>query len=305
MPEAPAVTYRLLTEADLSAAVYVRKAALESLDQNRERPAWQPNPPVHMRHLLRTDPDCAWMAEVNGVTVGYAMGFVRGSIWFLSQFFVQPEVHAAGAGQGLLERCIQAGRARGATIVSVVATPSPVAHALYMRAGMFAAAVGYAIKGPTDALLGLPAPDASQKRIVDCAGWQDRIAELDKRVWGAERRADHELYMSGALAPEEVRSFGLARGSDFIGYGYADASGWVGPVASDSPEHTLMLLRMAGEWLRERGADEARLFALSANKAVLGALLANGWRIDRWTYFLASERFGQFDRYVPAGGAML
>jgi len=307
MSELPPATYRPFTEADIAAAAYVRKAALEQLAEERNvtMESWQPFEQTLLQHLLRTDPDCAWTAEVNGLFVGYAMGFVRGDIWFLSQLFVQPEVHTSGAGHGLLERSVEAGRARGARIISVVSSPSAAAHALYMRAGMFATGVLYRISGPVAALLALPEPDASRKAVVDCSGWQDRIADLDRVVWGAERPVDHAAYLRGAFAPEGGQSFALTRGADFLGYGYAAANGVVGPVAAYDAEDVLLLLRTAGEWLHGRDLEEAVLQIPSMNATALAPLLRSGWRLGRWTYLLTSAPFGQFDRYVAANGTML
>ena len=75
MGEGPAISYRLFTEADLSATTYVRKAALEALvrENGREPEPWMPRAPIMHRHLLETDPEGAWAAEIEGVLVGYGL----------------------------------------------------------------------------------------------------------------------------------------------------------------------------------------------------------------------------------------
>src|ERR1700674_4194826 len=105
-----AITYRPMTETDLAAALYVRKAANESLDlPTKPLAPWMPAFPRTMAHLLRTDPGACLVAEIDGLIVGYAQALLRGEIWFLSQLFVQPEAQGLGIGAGLLGRAQQYG----------------------------------------------------------------------------------------------------------------------------------------------------------------------------------------------------
>ena len=300
-------TYRPLTEADLQAATYVRKAASESLAraEGREPWAWQPRGPAANMHLLHNDPGGSWAAEIDGLLVGYSQALVRGDIWYLGQLFVQPEVHGLGIGREVLHRAQEYGRARGARVFAVVSSTSPVAQGLYMRAGMFPLGIAYHIGGPVEALRALPEPSGSRKRIVDCEGWQERIGVLDRAVFGAERPADHALSLSWNTVYEATESFAVVRDGEFRGYAYADTGGIIGPVAAWEPEEQLPLLRMAGDWLAEREVGEARMLLISTNRVVMRALLERRWRIARWNFFLASEAFGQFDRYVPSGGLLL
>lgn len=302
------ITYRSMTVADLAACRYIQKAALESIPQGPMAPRspWQPVYPRQLEHLLHTDPQGAYVAEIDGLPVGYSLSFVRGDIWFLSQLFVQPEVHGRGIGDGLLERAQRYGRANGARVFSVVSTAQPVSQSLYMRHGMYAIAVGYGMSGDFEPLLVLSEAAASKKRIVDCSGWQDRMADLDRAVFGAERRQDHAFYLDNSATPGEVASFGLTNGSEFAGYGYAVAhGGFIAPLAAHDPGDLLSLLRMGAEWLLERDVKSGHIWSLSLNAGLIGALLKAGWRVDAWNFFMSSEQFGQFDRYHPAGGVML
>jgi GNAT superfamily N-acetyltransferase len=301
-----AISYRPMTVADIDATGYIRKVALQELDrqQGREPWTWTPDRSPHFEHLLRTDADGAWIATIGGTAVGFSMGFTRGDIWFLAQLFVQPEVHAKGAGQELLRRAMDAGRARGAKVYSVVSSTSPVAQSLYMRSGMFALGIGYRVTGPVEALLTLPIPAGDQKLVVDCAGWQDRIAELDTAVYGGPRREDHALYMADVWGKEHY-SFALNRGGELAGYGYAMADGHLGPFAAYDPADVLGMMRMAGEWLRERNVEEAFGYFVTTNPTALHALLERGWKVGGWTFLKATQPFGQLDRYVPSGGLLL
>jgi GNAT superfamily N-acetyltransferase len=309
MPEGARFTLRPMTASDCGVAQYIGREAMDWLrrSQGQEVEPWQPRAPSTQRHLLGTDPGGAWIAEINGVPVGYALSLVRGDIWFLSQLFVQPDQHGHGIGRVLLERAQAYGRDRGARIFSVIASGSPAAHGLYMRAGMFAVGIGYRMLGPLEPLLALPGAEANKKRIVDCGGWQDRMADLDREVFGAVRRQDHAYYLSNDDYAEHA-SFGLSRDGDLLGYGYAFAFAdgpYIAPMAAYEPADQLPLLRMAAEWLLAHETSSGSMLVLSANKTLLGALLAAGWRSQGWTFLMTSEPFGRFDRYHPAGGALL
>ena len=299
--------YRPMTAADIDATGYVRKAALEGLaaSQNMPRRSWEPRRYPHFAHLLQTDPDGAWVVEVGDTVVGFSMGFTRGDIWFLAQLFVQPEVHAHGLGQELLRLAIEAGRARGARVYSVVSSTSPVSQSLYMRAGMFAIGIGYNVSGPVDALRALPAPDGNRKIVVDCSGWQDRIAALDAEIWGAPRREEHALYVSGAYGIDDDYAFALNRDGELAGYGYVADTGHIGPLGAATADEQAGMLRIAGDWLADHEIGDASAYVISQNHAVLGALLQGGWKVGSWTFLLSNERFGDFSRYVPSGGLLL
>ncbi len=294
-----------MLETDLGPAAYVRKYAGESLIRSEGREPWAWNPGVDgaQRHILATDPEGCFVADMNGIVVGYSQGFVRGDIWFLAQLFVHPEVHALGIGHELLRLAQDYGRAREANIFSVVSSTSPVAQSLYMRSGMFAFAIGYRLSGPIDVLRDLPAPAARQEIIAGLAPWHDQVADLDRTVFGAERRQDHAFYLDHW--PDANASFALTRGTDLLGYGYASTPGFVAPLAAYQPEDQLPLLRACADWLESQGVTEAGIWVLSLNQTLLTALLARGWRVNNWSFLQADKPFAQFDRYHPAGGILL
>ncbi|MDE3094676.1 MAG: GNAT family N-acetyltransferase [Chloroflexota bacterium] len=300
------VSYRPMTEADLSATTLVRKAANEWLarSEGRDVDPHVPDRPLPQRHLLRTDPAGSWVAELNDVVVGCAQGYVRGEIWYLSQFFVLPEAQSLGIGHELLVRVQADGRERGARVLAVTASTSQSAHGLYMRHGMHAIGVGYRLSGPIAPLRSLPEPARGQAPVADCGGVQGAIAGLDREVWGAERRQEHALFLAGGFAEQET-SFALTSDGTLLGYGYAMDDGHIGPLAARSPETQLPLLRTAVDWLTARGVERGYCYCLSLNPTLMRAFLDAGWRIGGWSFLLASEPFGQFDRYLPSGGLLL
>jgi hypothetical protein len=189
---------------------------------------------------------------------------------------------------------------------AVISSTSPVAQAIYMRAGMYAIGIGYRMSGPVAPLMTLPEPAGARKRIVDCEGWQDRIARLDEATFGAARTEDHAWYLSGEwTAPSDEEGFAIVRDGKLDGYGYVGETGFIAPIVAWEPAGQLPLLRMAADWLAERDIERADMFVISHNATLMDALLTRGWRIQSWTFLLASAPFGKFDRYHPAGGMML
>jgi len=298
--------YRPMTVADIDATTYIRKAALDELarSEGHEPEPWTPRRYPHFEHLLRTDPDGSWIAELDGTAVGYAMGFTRGPIWFLAQLFVRPEVHAQGMGAMLLTRSMDAGQARDASVFSVVSSTSPLAQALYMRAGMFATAVCYRMHGPLAALTTQPRTSA---RVVHADDrWAERLAALDRHAFGAERTLDHRLYLDASAWPEiEHLAFGIERDGALAAYGYVDEDGHIGPLAAFEPDDLRPLLRIAGDWLSARGVESAYGFFPSNNPTMLAAVLSASWRIQHWTFLKTTAPFGRFDCYLPSGGLLL
>jgi GNAT superfamily N-acetyltransferase len=89
---------------------------------------------LRIRHLARTDPGGAWLAEEDGQVVGAALALVREGLWGLSLLVVRPAAQSQGIGRALLARALAHGNgARGRVILA-----SSDARALraYARAGL-------------------------------------------------------------------------------------------------------------------------------------------------------------------------
>jgi len=304
MPDGIRLTFRPMNAADLGVTRYVAHEAMDALNRSEgvAPQPWMPADPWAQQHLLQTDPDGAWVAEMNGIVVGYSMALLRGEIWYLSQLFVQPDQHGHGIGRELLRRAQAYGRERGARVFAVVATTSPVAHGLYMRAGMFAAGVGYRMTGQLASLEELSLP---QGEITTVDAHADAVAALDREVFGAERRQDHALYLDTANGGMRT-SFALLRAGELRGYCYAAADGgFIAPMAAYEPADQLPLLRAAATWLSQHGVSTGDIFVLSQNRTLMNALLDAGWRSRRWSFLLTSAPFAKFDRYHPAGASLL
>jgi len=112
---------------------------LELTDEFRERGQ------ARIGHLQRTDPDSAWLAEVDGALAGASLALVREGMWFLSLLFVHPDHMAKGVGRALLDAALTTATDRS----WIMSTEDPAAVRRYRRAG-FALHATYTAKGLPD-----------------------------------------------------------------------------------------------------------------------------------------------------------
>lgn len=85
------------------------------------------------KHILRHDPEGAWVAEDDGHISGVAISLVRERVWVLSLFAVDGAHRNTGLGKHLLERALVYGNGcEGAMIAS---SQHPAAMRSYARAG--------------------------------------------------------------------------------------------------------------------------------------------------------------------------
>lgn len=124
-----------------SEAEAVHGLALVTFDDLEQRFGEPPRPYpdvgqalIRIRHLIRTDPPGALVAETDGKLVGAALAIVRGALWGLSLLIVHPEHQSAGIGRTLLARTLEHGDSavRGGVILS---SPDSRALRAYARAG--------------------------------------------------------------------------------------------------------------------------------------------------------------------------
>ena len=87
--------------------------------------------PARIAHLQRTDPDSAWVAEVDGEVVGLSLALVREGMWFLSLLMIRPGLQGKGLGKQLLDAALTTSTDRS----WIMSTVDPAAVRRYQRAG--------------------------------------------------------------------------------------------------------------------------------------------------------------------------
>jgi len=132
-------TIRPLEPGDVHGADAMAWAALrehippEFQNTSPEEALWRERGRARVAHLQRTDPEGAWVAELDGEVVGLALSLVRDDVWGLSLFAVKPGLQGQGLGGRVLAPALEyAEGCRGAIILS---SPDPRAMRRYFRAG--------------------------------------------------------------------------------------------------------------------------------------------------------------------------
>ena len=303
------ISYRLAGEDDLSAMRLIQSKALYDLAVTRSgrEPAAVPitdEPSPEMRHLLQTDPKLAWLALHDGRPIGFCAGFVRFELWFLSDLFVLPEAYGKGIGGELLRRCIAGGVELGTRIRAVASSPDLSAQKLYIGAGMVPRFPLYSLGGEAHRLRKLTSAAVEVHKIDESKTWLLKLGDLDERVWGRRRDRDHGYWLGEA----GLNCIGIMERGSLAAYAYFAAEGEsrrIGPVAASRPRQQLSLLRAIGEALGDTQNVGVEFRIPGINMIALSALLKVGMRIDHAGYYMASQAFGRFDRYLPSGGTLL
>jgi GNAT superfamily N-acetyltransferase len=146
---------------------------------------------LRVAHLLRTDPDGAWVAEDDGDIVGCALALVREDVWGLSLLGVRPEHQARGVGRQLLARTLEyAEGRRGAIILS---SEDPKAMRRYARAG-FALRPCVTCAGIVDRSV---LPNGLRSRPGSAAADQDLCDAASRAVRGAAHGPDVAAFERG------------------------------------------------------------------------------------------------------------
>ena len=337
MPPVGPVTYRLGREADIAACLGVWRAAVDDYQGRLNQPPMpEETGPLrrHLAHMLATDPERFWVAEIERTEgaaagpwlVGFAMATLRDGLWYLAMLFVLPAVQGRGIGAGLLDRA-QAGRdmpaggpgvpgpdnafdARIHTWGMATDTAQPISNGLYARRGMVPRLPIWRLAGEpfrwsavpdlASGLEAIPFDSIAANGREGPRQLTEAVAQIDRTVLGLTHAADHEFLRRDGRTGFLVRE----RGWRVLGYTYGSAAGRLGPVAALDPDLLPSLLGVAIRHtpiLRTVGA-----WVPASAEPAIRALLAAGLRFERFPGLICWSRPElPFSRYLPINLAML
>jgi GNAT superfamily N-acetyltransferase len=271
----PAISTRPGTPADAEILDHITLASEEPAD-----PPVPGTPGAHVPYLrYLAERGTVVVAEVDGTPVGFGASVRTGRSTHLADLFILPEWQSHGIGRRLLEAVLGDDQPR-----TTFASSDPRAMPLYLRAGMGAYWPNLYLSGDPRRL---PPVDPSVRVVdVDVA----RVAELDGRWTGADRRPDVAFWAS----LPEVQTFVIERVADGqpVGAGIARArlSGpgrWMvrGVTAPDADGATVLLAALA----HGLAGTELGGVCLPGSTPLARTLLEVGFRIVDRDVFLASD----------------
>lgn len=316
---------RLVTPADLPACAAVFYAGLDGYMGRANQPLLPRNEAgmvTFFTHLLSTDPGRAWLSEdVDGVVDGFGLAHQRDDFWFLSFLFVHPASQARGVGRQVLLRCFPhdptatphdgmgGASAWPGVLGTCIDSLQPISTALY-------AGYGLAPRVPLFTMIGRPRPDSlpglpgSLERVSfgqlarDADGHRrltEEIAALDTELLGYTRPVDHRAWR---LADRQGTLYRDRASGATVGYGYAQPSGRLGPVALRDGE---LLPAVLGDLTASmQPAGDWQVYMPGIAERGIVALLGAGFRFEGTPAIYCASRPGpDLARYLPASFALL
>lgn len=297
------VIYRRGTLADVRGAQRVFRHALYDLlyqkgRLDRDRPSeqeliedWDVRGSLYQ--YLTAHADQYWVAEQAGEVVGYARSVRHQDVRELTEFFVSPDVQSAGVGRTLISKVMPSDHG---TTDFVMATDDVRAQVRYIKAGMQHQFLIYemAREPQTRTLSGRLVAQSFQAEQAAL----DKLAEIDQAVIGFRRDHQHHWLL-------QARSgFFYQSGDDIIGYGYVGLES--GPFAALDNVWYPDILAHAETESAWQGREKFLLGVPTINQLVLHYCLEQGYQIDPFfNFFLSSQDFGRFDRYLVTEPALI
>jgi GNAT superfamily N-acetyltransferase len=286
-----------MRDGDIAAVIAVFWAALDDLAVRNGRPPAPRNPAALeelVRHLAATDPTSSIVADDHGRIVAFGMLHARGGDGFLAFLFVLPAWQGHGLGRAVLDACRE-GAGHPERTATCAEADQPVSTGLYAASGLAPRTPLYLLRGAmSPATLPDLGPGLRARRLAE----RDVVA-LDDALLGYQRPMDHAfLSKSGrqGWAMEDARG-------EVLGYGYAQPSGRLGPVAVADPG---LLAGLVGHLARSVVVADGWQVVVPGTSSALPLLLGHGLRIDATPAVYCADHAGPaFDRYLPTSFALL
>jgi ribosomal protein S18 acetylase RimI-like enzyme len=312
------IIYRLAEEKDLERTYQVFVAATNHLHEAHNAPKVPEGkaPPARAltfrQHALKYDAQRFWVAEDAGEVIGFGVGLLRQHFCYLAALHVLPDYQGYGVGRTLLELSMGPENASGARIRTTIAESlNPVSNGLYARFGMYQWV-------PLMSLTGVladrdvskdPTVDISSHRLAYEPAHLAALASIDQQVFGVPRDIDHEYWLAqpdlaGYLFGELDNPQGYAYFST-PGLSYAPDAGAIGPATATQEGYIEVMLRFCLARMQDLGVKKVNIKMPGFCRPGLRYLLDQDLRYGRPLLLLASEPFGQMDRYIPPGSDAL
>lgn len=289
------ITYRPARDADLEAAMQIVADAINDLRARHGfKPDFLPRPPAFQRYCQSTNSGSLWIAERDGIMVGYAFSWMCQEFHFLSQLFIRPEAQAAGIGQTLFERTMSSsGQPYASNRALITLAYNRAATGLYVRNGLFPRQPLYAMQAPARHVRDAVKPTRYETAPLPASlpGW---IGDLDAQVLGFRRDAHHRFQASNGA----VRSIQVTDAGKPVGYAYI-TGGHIGPFAVTPSADPAQAINAVIRAVVAGDADQVGLLVPGTADAIMGAAPRAGARIMEPMVLLSAKPFGDWRCYLP------
>ena len=254
--------------------------------------------PSYLQHVLRTG--TLYVAEQDGRILAYAGAITRGSITFLTDLFVRPDLQSGQLGKTLLHSVLP----EDGLVHFTVSSSDPRALALYIRAGMRPQWPVFVLRldKPTSAWH-LP-PDME---IIEAEPDDPSLIRWDEQIGGRLRPADHGYW----VREERAVPLWFRRQGQYVGYGYIRLGAGTlrdpqactpGPIGAITPEDAANCVMASVNWALYQA--NVILLEVPGPHPCLAPLLERGFRISYVDTFASTANTPFFDEqcYIPSGG---
>ncbi len=249
-------------------------------------------------HLLATGE--IWIAEQDGLPIGFTARMVRGSIAYLADLFVLQAHQSGNVGRQLLT----AGFPDDVAIRCTMSSTDPRAHALYTRLWMRPQWPNYWLRSAANRRDTLPETDI---HLIEAEPDDAEWAAWDARYSGRQRPEEHAYWLNECHA---IR-FWFERAGQRIGYGQvqrvSDGSLWLpdaytlGPIGAETEADAQDCVLSAADWTLRQG--RVVRVAVPGPHPALKPLLDAHFEITYIETFHSSASVPFFDArlYLPPG----
>jgi GNAT superfamily N-acetyltransferase len=290
------VTYRAARADDVASMTEILRSASNALSREHGFPEMPPGSPQPFQTFsVQHEPEGCWVAEDAASVIGFAISWIRGDLWFLSQLFIAPAAQGHGVGQALIERTLTHGGSATDNRALITFAYNPVSISLYVRHAMYPREPLYVLDGVAKAFqAGSWVADALEYEPVRADATNAQVlGSLDHAVLGIERTRHHEFFLS---QPDST-CYLFEHAGVPNGYAYVWSSGRVGPLAAIHPGSFESVMRTALVLAARSPTQRVSLLLAGSNEPALAWALGQGMRITRPLVLMATKPFGRLDAY--------
>jgi GNAT superfamily N-acetyltransferase len=261
--------------------------------------------PATLRYVFESG--TMYVAEQDDTILAFAGAITRGTVTFLTDLFVRPNIQSGGLGKTLLSHVLT----REQPIHCTMSSTDPRAQALYTRVGMQPVFPHYNLQWQRRADQELSFPE-TELDVVEGLPGDPALVQWDAQISGRIRPEDHAFWTKQL----QCIPLWFRRQGTTVGYGYVRLEAatpltsikWVvGPVGVSTPEYAAECVLVATRWAQQQAGGVRVRIDVPGPQPALAPLLERGFQIIYVETFQSSATTPFFDArcYIPSGSDLL